>query len=767
MVLGFFSPGNSKNRYLGIWYKKVPVQTVVWVANRCNPIHDLSGLLTINSTGNVELLYRNKSSVVWSTRSFKEPKKPILVLLDTGNLVLNDNSTSSTTTPESYLWQSFDYPSDTLLPGMKLGWNFQAGLKRSLSAWKNLNDPCPGNFSYGFEFEHQASPEVYMMKGTAKYYRSGPWNGLRFSGVPELIANPVYDFQYVYDDRELYYMYNLMIEREVLTRIVLNETSSLRQRYVWLEGNHTWRRFSSAPMTDCDKYGFCGANGSCVMRKNVPTCHCLKGFKPSNQEKWDSSDWSGGCVRKTPLSCQDKDKDEFIIVGGLKLPETTHSLVNRSLNLMECRAKCLRNCSCVAYSNLDIRGQGSGCIMWFGDLLDIREFPSNGQNLYLRISASELAVIGSVSVMLLFVCYCMYRRRCSKAARERKQYNTEGKDDLELPLFDLATIATATENFADDNKLGQGGFGPVYKGILKDGQEIAVKRLSRSSGQGLNEFKNEVILIAKLQHRNLVRLLGCCIQGEEKLLLYEYMPNRSLNFFIFDETRKKLLDWPKRFKIICGIARGLLYLHQDSRLRIIHRDLKAGNVLLDNEMNPKISDFGMAKLFGGNQTEGNTTRVVGTYGYMAPEYASDGLFSVKSDVFSFGILVLEIISGKKNRGFFHRDDSLNLTGHVWRLWNEGNSLELIDECLAESCYEPEVLRCIHIGLLCIQQCPEDRPCMASVVVMFGSQSSLDPPKQPGFFIQKEPLEFDAVNSSSYKQESSSKNEVTITLLEAR
>ncbi|KAH0691699.1 hypothetical protein KY289_019057 [Solanum tuberosum] len=318
---------------------------------------------------------------------------------------------------------------------------------------------------------------------------------------------------------------------------------------------------------------------------------------------------------------------------------------------------------------------------------------------------------------------------------ENDDFGSEKKGrSREFPVVKLDLIRAATQNFSEENKLGEGGFGPVYKGTLPYGITIAIKRLSRTSGQGLKEFKNEVVLIARLQHRNLVRLLGCCLEGIEALLIYEFMPNKSLDFFLFDSRKNEILDWRQRLHIIKGIAKGILYLHEDSRLRIIHRDLKSSNVLLDKDMNPKISDFGMAKMFSGNQREANTNRVVGTYGYMAPEYAMEGLFSTKSDVFSFGVLLLEIVSGRKNNSIVS-EYGQSLLNFAWKLWREGHGLELMDPCLSQSCVTTEITKCIHLGLLCVQQDPADRPTMSCVAFMLENDTQTLPrPSQPAFSI---------------------------------
>ncbi|XVF27796.1 hypothetical protein REPUB_Repub14bG0139800 [Reevesia pubescens] len=394
-----------------------------------------------------------------------------------------------------------------------------------------------------------------------------------------------------------------------------------------------------------------------------------------------------------------------------------------------------------------------------------------------------IITVSSVAFVVLLISSCIFiflRVRKSKVKAEKREAD-EAVDEIksaESLQYDFSTINAATNHFSNANKLGQGGFGAVYKGKLATGELIAVKRLSADSGQGDLEFKNEVQLVAKLQHRNLVRLLGFCLEGSERLLIYEFVPNASLDQFLFDPVKRAYLDWERRYKIIGGIARGLLYLHEDSRLRIIHRDLKASNILLDAEMNPKIADFGMARLCAVDQTQGATSRIVGTYGYMAPEYAMHGQFSVKSDVFSFGVLLLEILSGQKNSAFHKGDNVEDLLSCAWRSWKDEKALELVDPSMKNGS-KTELMRCIHIGLLCVQENVAERPNMASVVLMLTSYSvTLPLPSQPAFFIHSntqsevpwlQDLNSGATESSQSKNEivSFSENEISITELHPR
>ncbi|XP_044471753.1 receptor-like serine/threonine-protein kinase SD1-7 isoform X2 [Mangifera indica] len=340
-------------------------------------------------------------------------------------------------------------------------------------------------------------------------------------------------------------------------------------------------------------------------------------------------------------------------------------------------------------------------------------------------------------------------------------------DANKLQVFTFLTIKAATNNFSNDNKLGEGGYGPVYKGRLLKGQEIAVKRLAESSHQGLEEFKNEVELTARLQHVNLVPVLGICTQKEEKMLIYEYMPNKSLDFYIFDSNKQYLLNWQKRVRIIEGITQGLLYLQEYSNITIVHRDLKASNILLDSEMNPKISDFGMARAFRRHECEANTDHIVGTYGYVPPEYVRKGIYSIKYDVYSYGVLLLQIISGKKTSCYYGSNENLNLLEYFqgYGLWREGESMKFFDSSLDDSSSSLKLKRCMQVALLCVQEIPADRPTMLRVYNMLKNESADIPsPKKPAFSVRRDEHEY---SNCIFKEKIFSVNDTTITQPEPR
>ncbi|KAL5547621.1 hypothetical protein UlMin_002852 [Ulmus minor] len=361
--------------------------------------------------------------------------------------------------------------------------------------------------------------------------------------------------------------------------------------------------------------------------------------------------------------------------------------------------------------------------------------------LLLIILASMAAAIFLVGFLLFFFRKRLFNSK-AKVSKSLENYATAAGDFNSnvpnLQLFSLADIKAATEEFSIENKLGEGGYGPVYKGLLPSGQEIAVKKLSKSSTQGFEEFKNEVVLTAKLQHVNLVRVLGFCIERDEQMLIYEYMPNKSLELYLFDPLRRFILDWKKRVEIIEGVTQGLLYLQEYSRLTIIHRDLKASNILLDDEMKPKISDFGMARIFAKDGLEANTDRIVGTYGYVPPEYVSKGVYSTKSDVYSFGVLLLQIISGKKNACFYGSEEDLNLLEYAYELWKRGKGMEFMDPALDDTLSKCKLLKCLQIALLCVEENANDRPSMLEVSSMLKNENSLVKiPKKPAFSLRSE------------------------------
>ncbi|KVI01055.1 Apple-like protein [Cynara cardunculus var. scolymus] len=701
--LGFFSPENSSLRYVGIWYYRIQNQsrTVVWVANRNAPISGDSGVFNIGINGSL-IISDGSGDVYWSSSNSVVTSNLTVMLMDTGNLALS--TVENAGDDSNAIWRSCDNPTDTYLPNLRVYLNISRGDSHRFVSWKNPNDPANGNYSMGVDPRGSPQVVVWNDQSRRRLWRSGHWNYQIFVGIPQMRSLLLFGFRLVPVDNDLMYFIFNNPNTTVYMRFLI-QWNGLVQQLTWNDETSQWSVMLSQPSTGCEEYNKCGNFGICRTISVPNICTCMEGFDPNpdSRDQWNRGNWSGGCVRRTPLECNSNgtSNDGFWQRTGVKLPDFADRLVVGSSG--DCEDGCLSNCSCNAYAYVS----GVGCLIWGGDLVDVEQFEEGGETLFIRLADSDLGSTKKVSrtvaiavpvtgvVVLGIIVWLLWRYR----QRLKECRNPCGKATNPPPVFEASNgQETSVETSGPPDYEGKAYEGPSLP-LYSSRQEIAVKRLSKSSGQGLGEFKNEMILIAKLQHRNLVRLLGRRKNANPK--------------------RKAELDWKTRFKIIEGIARGLLYLHRDSRLRIIHRDLKVSNILLDEEMNPKISDFGMARIFGGNQNEANTNRV----------YAMEGLFSVKSDVYSFGVLLLEIISGQRNNSF-RSADSTNLIRHAWKLWKEGKGEELIDPLILDSCNKNEALQCIHVAMLCVQSSAIQRPTMSSVVFMLeGENTSLPQPNE--------------------------------------
>ncbi|CAL5086975.1 unnamed protein product [Urochloa decumbens] len=800
-ALGFFSPSNStpKKLYLGIWYNNIPRLTVVWVANREAPaISSSTPSLVLTDNSNLVMSDVN-GRILWTTNtttaaSSSSPSPTsnttgsVMVLMNTGNLILRSPS-------GMVLWQSFDHPTDMFLPGMKMWKSHKTHEGNRLVSWNGPDDPSLGAFSASWETDPFL--QAFIRNGSLPEWRSPVWTGATVSSRFFQANTSIVVYMAYVDTVDEMSMVFTVSDGAPPLQYVMSYSGRFELR-VWNKDSSEWAVLTMSPDVQCSRYGYCGLSGYCDYTDATPTCKCLDGFEPVDKEEWSNARFLQGCQRKEELRCS----DGFLVLPNMKVPDKFVRIGRKTLK--ECAAECSANCSCVAYAYANLNrstanGDETRCLVWIGDhqLVDAQKmgvspYSTAGadtlETLYLRVAGLSggrtkgnavkimLPILASVIVLssIMIICICKFRGRKRNEENHRKlmhrgavtseellEENTT--HDFELPFLKFQDILVSTNNFSNTFMIGQGGFGKVYKVTLEGGQEVAIKRLSRDSDQGIQEFRNEVVLIAKLQHRNLVRLLGCCVEGDERLLIYEYLPNKSLDAALFNSERKAMLDWPMRFKIIKGVARGLLYLHHDSRLTIVHRDLKASNVLLDAEMRPKISDFGMARIFGDNQDSANTRRVVGTYGYMAPEYAMEGIFSAKSDVYSFGVLLLEVVSGIKISSVDHILGYPNLIVYAWNIWKEGKAKDLVDRCIVENSLLGEALLCIHMGLLCVQENPDDRPFMSSVVFnLENGCTTLPNPNHPAYFAHRN-SEIDQLSEDILY----SKNTITLTTIDGR
>ncbi|GLJ27719.1 hypothetical protein SUGI_0543990 [Cryptomeria japonica] len=710
--LGFFSPNGSNNWYLGIWFARVSDKMVVWVANRESPAKKRPGVLNLSNGGNLGLFDAEGTSL-WSVNVSKKPSRA--VLLDSGNfLMMSDDSKAET------LWQSFDYPFDTWLPGMWFGG------QQKLVCWKNSLDPAPG--LYSFRVDPSGAIQL-TWNNSVKYWESTLWNGESFSDIPDLQHEIQFHHRLSYKNTSTGVYFNYKVDSDGIPRFIQIKSGGI-QPYVSLDGIK-WTMVWNRPRDQCDAYGICGPYGSCNSN-NLQFCTCVEGFTPADKRTWDSQEWwSSGCVRWSPLNCGAKNGsiDGFIDLSET-LPDDSASSYP-ALTKKDCQEACLRNCSCTAFT---FNSPSGSCQIWSGDLLNMQNPSSNNRStVSIRVAASalpefhkppsssKLKTVIIVSVLALALAFSIVSFLVLQRYRLREPAETsEDFSGSSLRMFSYKELKIATRNFR--SKLGSGGFGTVFKGSLTDGTLVAVKKLNSSSRQHDKQFRAEISCLGNIQHANLIRLRGFCAKGSTQLLVYDYMPNGSLNSLLFTSnstSEQKILDWKTRLKIALGTARGLAYLHEDCRDRIIHGDVKPENILLGVDFSPKLADFGLAKLVGRDFSDVLTT-TRGTRGYLAPEWIYGLPITPKVDVYSFGMTLLEIISGRRNLDMSLQDSNK----HYFPSWAtaqifQGNMIHILEEIVAlvEEADMEEARRAIIIGLLCIATDENVRPSMGQVVRM--------------------------------------------------
>ncbi|KAI5647222.1 hypothetical protein M9H77_33227 [Catharanthus roseus] len=732
--LGFFSINDDSKWYLGIWYTSIPTPTYVWVANRENPIKNLSlaRLEITEEDGKLALMEEEDSrTVLWETNNVKKGSE--VKLLEQGNLVLFTNE-------GELIWQSFDYPTDTWLPGMNLT------AQQQLTCWKSSTDPSPGRYSLRLRPPDYGEIALFYENGTSTnfnlpYWSTGNWTGNAFVGVPEMTIPYIYKFQFSqpFTPMASFGYSEISLENGLnppLTRFHVDHMGQLKQ-YTWSPQTEYWNMFWSQPDNLCKVYNLCGNFGFCNSKLLSP-CKCLKGFSPLDNISWNSGDFSGGCHRESGDICG--KKDGFEEAGNVNFEGATTMSFSGTRNV--CEKMCLRNCSCIGlYHNEET----NLCKNLYGSLMNVKNVTYDGlseENLFLRVPRSRSgdkkkiklalieAICGFLVILLvgLLVLFVLMRRRVRKSEKEEEE---EVFPVTNLKVFSYKELHVATKGFSE--KLGHGGFGAVFLGELSDSTLVAVKRLEKPGG-GEKEFRAEVCTIGNIQHVNLVRLRGFCSENSHRLLVYDYMPNGPLSMYL--KRDGKNLSWDVRFRVAIATARGIAYLHEECRNCIIHCDIKPENILLDEDFSAKVSDFGLAKLIGRDFSRVLAT-MRGTWGYVAPEWISGVAITTKADVYSYGMTLLELLGGRRN---VEGPPSAGGSGGTEEKWFfppwaakeiiEGNVAAVIDERLGSLYNVAEAKRAGLIAIWCIQDDESMRPTMGLVVKMLEGVVEVTVPPPP-------------------------------------
>nr|CAD1841160.1 unnamed protein product [Ananas comosus var. bracteatus] len=636
---------------LTIWCRKYNLGLTVWSAYIDSTVVTIADLqLSISDDGNLILLSKD-GSLIWSTNvtSPAASNSTVAVLLDSGNLVLRDGLNAS-----NVLWQSFDHPSDTWLPGAPLGFDRSTGNHIFLTS-----------YYFSLDVETVGSPQFVLQT-----------NGSGING-------------------------------QRIPRGALNSEVSLLFLRCWFL---LWA------------FGICDTASM--------QCICPAGFLPTNPQSWEGGDYSSGCRRVIPLNCKNENSS-YMVYFLKRFPDNPQSFPANDYE--GCESACTSNCSCTAFSfRFD-------CKLWHGDLINSTQcdYCSDGWSISIRteidsrrrnkhperppIGLTLGVVLGTATVLAVGLIVTW---RCKKRSRTTDPIYLKS-----FRVFFYSDLKSATKNFS--KKLGQGSFGSVFMGTLRDSTLVAVKKLE-GLRQGEKQFRAEVITVGMIQHINIVRLLGFCAEGTRRLLVYEFVTNGSLDSHLFSKTNSDtFLDWNQRYRIAIGIARGLAYLHEKCKDFIIHCDIKPENILLDEKFCPRIADFGMAKLFTRDGSRVLTT-MRGTIGYLAPEWISGLAITHKADVYSFGMMLFEIISGRRNTE--RSEDGTYVYFPTWAAAkiHEGEVACLLDNNLKGEAYSEELERACRVACWCIQELESSRPAMGLVVQMLEGVQEVNIPPIPTY-----------------------------------
>jgi hypothetical protein len=642
---------------------------------------------------------------LWPTDSERNGSvASVAILLDTGNFVVRDEMN-----PSVVMWQSFDHQSlsDVLQPG----------------AWAAL-DTSTGGASMVAEVMYNYPSDYSCTLVIDKSRKRG------FSINIDIKETTVQVYLGTFPEWMVAYKENASsVQLNVpknpndveFLKLDFGQVSLLR----W-SGNGTfgaWQPLWSFPSSCKESPFICGAFGAC---SQAGKCKCIDGFKPTRPDEWELGHFAGGCSSIHPLECENGNtNDSFVLLDNLQgLPDYTENMTAASSD--ECKSACLSNCYCIAYS------YSSGCKIWALKLhnLSLADNPPYS-SIHVRVGSAEKKGLCTRKIVALVVglliaiivtgslLFWTYKRLSSRKIK------VEGF----LVVYSYARLKKATGKFSE--KLGEGGFGSVFKGVIAGPTLVAVKKL-KGLGYGEKQFRTEVQTIGMIQQTNLVRLLGFCAEGTRRLLVYEYMPNGSLNAHLFSEN-SSALSWNLRYGIALGIAKGLAYLHEGCNDRIIHCDIKPENILLDAEFCPKIADFGMAKLLKREYSTALTT-FRGTIGYLAPEWLSGQAVTYKVDVYSFGIVLLEIISGRRTSSTKMRfGDHSYFPSYAAAQVNEGEVLCLLDAKLEGNADAKELEVACRVACWCIQDDESSRPSMGQVVRMLEGVVRPEVPPVPASF----------------------------------